>query len=237
MTTNPTENTHSLSVQHADALWDAVAIPGPRTPTFAEQHERVCRAVATILAEVTPTPAASQWAVIGGIVDWLDRENGRSENQITLRMLKITEEAGEVAQAWIGSFGQNPRKGVSHTQADVQNELCDVIVTAAVALASITDQPQNVFDGRLADLAARTGVVPAVNQSAAGLPAGGTPPQPEEPRIVAYRSPLPGALSIYCTRHLDELSPYFTQLTSDDLPDGALCAKCGVDVLIPQQEA
>lgn len=45
---------HRLSVQHADALWDAVAIPGPDTPTFTVQHQRVCRAVADILDEMTP---------------------------------------------------------------------------------------------------------------------------------------------------------------------------------------
>ncbi|MFD9070556.1 hypothetical protein [Streptomyces lasiicapitis] len=45
--------TEGLTVQQADALWDAVAIPGPREPSFPEQHERVCRAVAEILAEVT----------------------------------------------------------------------------------------------------------------------------------------------------------------------------------------
>ncbi|MFJ8345082.1 ParB N-terminal domain-containing protein [Streptomyces sp. NPDC094153] len=45
--------THGLSVQHADALWDAVAIPGPHTPTFPAQHERVCRTVAGIVAELT----------------------------------------------------------------------------------------------------------------------------------------------------------------------------------------
>ncbi|WP_033307372.1 hypothetical protein RFN58_07030 [Streptomyces iakyrus] len=48
-----TDHTHGLSVQHADRLWDAVAIPGPKTPTFTEQHERVCAAVAEIIDEVT----------------------------------------------------------------------------------------------------------------------------------------------------------------------------------------
>lgn len=48
-----------LTVQQADALWDAIAIPGgPHVPTFPEQHERVCRAVAGILAEVTAVPEA-----------------------------------------------------------------------------------------------------------------------------------------------------------------------------------
>ncbi|GAA1431748.1 hypothetical protein GCM10009601_51360 [Streptomyces thermospinosisporus] len=53
----PTTTTHGLSVQHADALWDAVAIPGPRTATYPEQHERVCRAVREILDELTPARA------------------------------------------------------------------------------------------------------------------------------------------------------------------------------------
>jgi|tagenome__1003787_1003787.scaffolds.fasta_scaffold20983200_7 hypothetical protein len=47
-----------LSVQHTDALWDAIVIPGPRTPTFTEQHQRVCEAVADILAEMTPATVA-----------------------------------------------------------------------------------------------------------------------------------------------------------------------------------
>ena len=58
----------------------------------------------------------------------------------------------------------------------------------------------------------------------------------EAERVVAYRSPLPGALSLYCTRHTDDLGAY-TPLTSDDLPDGGLCVQCGTDVLIPQQGA
>jgi hypothetical protein len=69
-------------------------------------------------------------------------------------------------------------------------------------------------------------------------PAVGGAQQPTEAdgnRVVAYRSALPGALSIYCTRHTDELGYGFMPLTSDDLPDGGLCAGCGVDVLIEQQ--
>jgi hypothetical protein len=42
---------HGLSAQQEDALWDAVAIPGPDTPTFMNQHDRVCRAVAVLLRE------------------------------------------------------------------------------------------------------------------------------------------------------------------------------------------
>jgi hypothetical protein len=54
-------------------------------------------------------------------------------------------------------------------------------------------------------------------------------------RVVAYRSALPGAWSIYCTRHTSELGDGVIPLTTDDLPDGGLCASCGADVLIEQQ--
>lgn len=101
---------------------------------------------------------SDQWSAIQGLVAWLDRENGRSPDEISLRILKLTEEAGEVAQAWIGVQGQNPRKGVTHTMPQVQDELCDVIVTAAVALASIVGNPDYVLDQKLAQIAAIRGV-------------------------------------------------------------------------------
>ena len=100
---------------------------------------------------------SDQWSTIRSLVAWLDAENGRSDAEISLRILKLTEEAGEVARAWIGVQGQNPRKGVTHTHPDVQDELCDVIVTAAVALASLIDNPGYVLDVKLAKIAARAG--------------------------------------------------------------------------------
>jgi len=51
--------------------------------------------------------------------------------------MKIGEEFGEVVAAHIGAAGQNPRKGVSATDADVVTELCDVIITAMVAAATV----------------------------------------------------------------------------------------------------
>ncbi len=99
----------------------------------------------------------NQWHTIRRLVAWLDHENGRTQHEITLRLLKLTEEAGEVAQAWIGTVGQNPRKGFTHTLPDVADELCDVIVTAAVALASIVDDPAGHLDAKLAKIAARSG--------------------------------------------------------------------------------
>ncbi|MFF2184606.1 MazG-like family protein [Streptomyces sp. NPDC058155] len=98
--------------------------------------------------------STAQWSTIRDLVAWLDSNNGRSQEEITLRILKITEETGEVAQAWIGVVGQNPRKGVTHTIADLQGEMVDVMVTVAVALASVTDDPAAVVDEKLAQIAA-----------------------------------------------------------------------------------
>lgn len=96
------------------------------------------------------------WQTIRGLVDWLDHTNGRDRQEITLRLFKLTEEAGEVAQAWIGVCGQNPRKGITHTPDDVAAELCDVIVTAAVALVSVIDgDAEAVFAAKLQRIADR----------------------------------------------------------------------------------
>jgi NTP pyrophosphatase (non-canonical NTP hydrolase) len=96
-----------------------------------------------------------QWATIRNLVAWLDEANGRTDEEITLRILKLTEEVGETAQAWIGVTGQNPRKGVTHTHPQVQDELCDVIVTALVALSSVVDDPAGHLNAKLAQIAAR----------------------------------------------------------------------------------
>lgn len=98
---------------------------------------------------------SAQWSTIRDLVAWLDTQNGRSDTEISLRILKLTEEVGEVAQGWIGVTGQNPRKGVTHSVEDVADELCDVIVTAAVALTSITRDPAAHLDTKLATIAAR----------------------------------------------------------------------------------
>lgn len=102
------------------------------------------------------TISPDQWTTINHLVDWLDQQNGRSREEISLRLLKITEESGEVAQAWIGYTGQNPRKGHTHTIDDVRAELCDVILTAAVALASVTDEPAAILDAAIRRVADRS---------------------------------------------------------------------------------
>jgi DNA polymerase III alpha subunit len=99
----------------------------------------------------TPDPAATPdpWQAIAALVAWLDAHNGTGQQETALRLLKVTEEAGEAASAYIGATGQNPRKGTTHTPADVADELCDVIVSAMVALHSFTDQPARHLTAKL----------------------------------------------------------------------------------------
>lgn len=110
-----------------------------------------------------PEPATSmlandQWSTIYRLVSWLDQQNGRSQEEVGLRILKLAEEQGEVAQAWIGYTGQNPRKGTTHTLDQVAEELVDVIVTAAVALTSISDKPDVFLNTKLEKIASRVNV-------------------------------------------------------------------------------
>ncbi len=98
------------------------------------------------------------WPVIDRLVTWLDQGSTLPPDTKTLlQILKITEEAGEVAEAVIGVTGQNPRKGFSHSWQDVEGELCDVIITAMVALTRVNPQAATVFAEHLAGVAERSG--------------------------------------------------------------------------------
>ncbi|QNP71195.1 MazG-like family protein [Streptomyces roseirectus] len=109
------------------------------------------------------------WEQVRRLVGWLDEhaEPAAAGDVRLLRVLKIGEEFGEVAEALHGALGANPRKGASHTWDDVRQELCDVIVTAMVALATCTDGgdggdgpggPAEVLAGRLRLLVERAGL-------------------------------------------------------------------------------
>ncbi|MFJ8935727.1 MazG-like family protein [Streptomyces sp. NPDC102365] len=98
------------------------------------------------------------WESIEHLQDWLARTQPERPPQETLllRMLKLSEEVGEVAEAVIGATGQNPRKGVSHTWDDVRAELCDVVITAAVALRTLSPDAREVFTTHLKRVTARS---------------------------------------------------------------------------------
>lgn len=90
----------------------------------------------------SPPAPSPLWAAARRSVAWLDAANGASERETQMRLMKLVEEAGEVMQAYIGTVGQNPRKGVTHKPDDVAAELCDVMLTAAVAMYRFADDPE-----------------------------------------------------------------------------------------------
>ena len=102
------------------------------------------------------TPHPHPWDTIDRLTEWLDARTGLPpEQDLLLRMLKLSEEVGEVAQAVIGATGQNPRKGHSHSWQDVEAELCDVIVSAMVTLRTLTPDAHATFDHHLTRVATR----------------------------------------------------------------------------------
>jgi NTP pyrophosphatase (non-canonical NTP hydrolase) len=102
--------------------------------------------------------SANLWPVVGSIVAALDKTNGRSPHENAARVLKVTEEAGEAAAAYIGAVGQNPRKGFTHGPDDVADELADVIIAAAVAMHSFDDDPATVLTAKLRKAAERLNI-------------------------------------------------------------------------------
>lgn len=99
----------------------------------------------------------AHWDAVDRLVAWLDEESQLpAGDERLLRILKLSEEVGEVGQAVIGVTGQNPRKGVTHSWEDVQHELCDVILSAMVALRSLNPEAREVFAKRLAYVESRS---------------------------------------------------------------------------------
>lgn len=95
------------------------------------------------------------WCDISRIRDWIISKNGDSKHQVAMRLIKLVEETGEAFQAYIGMEGQNPRKCVTHAEEDVAKELCDVIITASVALLDFSEYPGEMLQDRLAHVMRR----------------------------------------------------------------------------------
>ncbi len=78
-----------------------------------------------------------------------------------VRLLKLTEEVGEAAEALIGMQGLNSRKGTCRSRDDLLAELADVIITAAIAMSGIAgdvDQARRHLEQRLAAVTERAGL-------------------------------------------------------------------------------
>lgn len=109
------------------------------------------------MSDQTPPPGPDLWTTVDTLAQWLDANRPvEGREGVLLRILKLSEEVGEVSEAVIGATGQNPRKGVMHTWDDVQAELCDVVITALVALRTLTPQAREVFGRHLERVAQRS---------------------------------------------------------------------------------
>src|SRR5437764_13141113 len=103
------------------------------------------------------------YAAVRDATNWLDEHNGADQAELAARILQLVEEAGEAAAAWIGATGQNPRKGTTHTYADVATELADAAFTALVAIESLGHDPARLMAACAAKVSAR--MQPAVMRS------------------------------------------------------------------------
>lgn|SRR5487761_66646 len=88
----------------------------------------------------SPTLRADQIVALDTYLDGNqgNRYYGQPLAQDWARVSKIAEELGEAIQALIGVTGQNPRKGEYGDLDDVLAELCDVEVTAVLAIQHFT---------------------------------------------------------------------------------------------------
>jgi NTP pyrophosphatase (non-canonical NTP hydrolase) len=93
------------------------------------------------------------WDEAGRLTEWL------GDVPIEAQLLKLSEEVGEVAEAYLGMTGLNRRKGVSRTRDDLMGEVADVIITASVALVRLAGGPdaaRAAFGAHLEGVLART---------------------------------------------------------------------------------
>lgn len=84
-----------------------------------------------------------------------DRVNPYRNLGPEVRLMKLTEEAGEVMQAYIGVVGANKRKGYYAVADDVAAELADVAITAMVAMHDWTDNPEALLKAKVVQLKSR----------------------------------------------------------------------------------
>lgn len=52
----------------------------------------------------------TMWQHVQTVVAWLNISNANTSHETAMRLLKVTEEAGEAVQAYLGAAGQNPAR-------------------------------------------------------------------------------------------------------------------------------
>lgn len=91
------------------------------------------------------------WAA-SAVSEWLDDPRcvpadfggPRSAANRARRVLKVTEEAGEVFKAWSKATGENPRLGVAAGWDEVERELADTAMAALAGLFHLTGSQEAV---------------------------------------------------------------------------------------------
>jgi NTP pyrophosphatase (non-canonical NTP hydrolase) len=128
---------------------------------LASLHTKQLTAVTSMLGDLSDRcPARDLFAHVADITAWLDASNPAGPHEDAMRVLKLTEEAGEAAAAYIGMVGQNPRKGATHSLDDLLGELADVALTALCAIQHFTQSEtatRALVDLRAAYVASRAG--------------------------------------------------------------------------------
>lgn len=93
------------------------------------------------------------WQRIAAITRWLDDHPAHYGDALQWRVGKIMEELGEAHEAMGAMAGQNPRKLTPETRGrtveHLAAELSDVIVTACVALFTLTPSADKQLTRRL----------------------------------------------------------------------------------------
>jgi hypothetical protein len=113
---------------------------------------------AGLLAEEEPALYVCVWDHVARTVAWLDAANGRGPHETALRVMKLAEETGKAVAAYTGLTGANPREGVTAGADELAGELCDVVLAALIALATVTGgtpQAESWLARHVADRAVR----------------------------------------------------------------------------------
>jgi hypothetical protein len=150
---SPHDHGRYIAVQDGDWLNSGPAVAATETPEHLAQriYEAACSAPGAIYeimaqpawenldpvhracwlaaaVEARRTDEITIWRHAATLTAWLDAANPRTDHEVACRVMKLAEETGEAV----------PRKGTYATLDDLTAELCDVIVTAMVALATVT---------------------------------------------------------------------------------------------------
>ncbi|UXX93984.1 hypothetical protein N7U49_21490 [Streptomyces sp. AD2-2] len=122
---------------------EALLTPGPlNTPGLVTE---LCDVILTASVALFTADRASEQLFSDALV-W---PAGFSEEPVSKLILAIGQEYGRACQALIGVTAYNPRKGASHTMADLVTNLGDLIRAAVVALDDVDQDAAATFAANL----------------------------------------------------------------------------------------